>query len=357
MSELRKVEIQDDCSEKFVFSINSKDSSSLYQSRTSDRKSEVCLPGLDIVGPSILGDKNIRTAYGAIKIDADGNASLFDADGKSIVFSYGPNKGDKFEWQGDVLKRIITSDRTLTFDSERDLWSIKLVNGSVLSREDAQVKGHSARFISGSFEKTFELNGAITLGRLNDNYQQFLLEVKRVNAYLSPEKTAEMKAKLEVREGICPEPYLDSRGIPTVGIGFNLIKSGARERIESVGADYDGLLRSATAPSERKDFCLTSEQINGLFKSDLADAFKETLTVYPRFEMHPDSVRDVLVDLTFNMGGAKLKEFRRFNMAIENRNYPQAAEFLRQSKYYEQTKTRAVANVATLQSASVKAEQ
>lgn len=339
------------------FSIKAEDSRSLYQRRNNDSTSSLAfLPNLliDSQTRDILNERTVRTAYDAIKIDGVGNASLVASDSSSVVFSYGPNSGDRFEWQGDRLSRIITPDKTYTYDAARDLWSIKNVNGSAMLNEDSVVKTHTARFSSGSFDKTFELSGAITLGRLSEKYQEFLLEANRVNAYLSPEKTAELKAKLEVREGVCPEPYIDSRGIPTVGIGFNLIKYGARERIESVGADYDGLLKSAGAPRANKDFCLTPDQMNKLFKGDLADAFKETLDVYPRFEAHPDSVRDVLVDLTFNMGGGKLKEFRRFNQAIDNGNYAQAAEFLRQSKYYEQTKTRAVANVATLQTAGAR---
>jgi GH24 family phage-related lysozyme (muramidase) len=39
-----------------------------------------------------------------------------------------------------------------------------------------------------------------------------------------------------------PKVYLDSRGIKTIGHGFNLERTGARAAIKAVGADYDRIL-------------------------------------------------------------------------------------------------------------------
>ena len=33
--------------------------------------------------------------------------------------------------------------------------------------------------------------------------------------------------------------YLDSKEIPTIGMGFNLHKNGASQKTESVGGDFD----------------------------------------------------------------------------------------------------------------------
>jgi len=42
-------------------------------------------------------------------------------------------------------------------------------------------------------------------------------------------------------EGNKPCMYKDTLGHPTIGIGFNLDRSDAREKITSVGADYDNV--------------------------------------------------------------------------------------------------------------------
>src|SRR3990172_5316451 len=40
-------------------------------------------------------------------------------------------------------------------------------------------------------------------------------------------------------EGKKSKAYLDSRGIPTIGIGFNLQRADARQLLKDVGADYN----------------------------------------------------------------------------------------------------------------------
>ena len=55
--------------------------------------------------------------------------------------------------------------------------------------------------------------------------------------------------------------YKDPKNIPTIGIGFNLIKPGAKEQIEGVGADYNAVLNGSQ--------CLNATQILMLFKEDM----------------------------------------------------------------------------------------
>ena len=54
--------------------------------------------------------------------------------------------------------------------------------------------------------------------------------------------------QLEKHEGKRTKVYKDSRGISTIGIGFNLERAGAKKSIEALGLDYSKIL-GGCAPS------------------------------------------------------------------------------------------------------------
>ena len=58
--------------------------------------------------------------------------------------------------------------------------------------------------------------------------------------------------------------YKDTRGIPTIGIGYNLENPGARSAIAAVGADYESILSGKT--------CLTDSQVMQLFEPSYQSA-------------------------------------------------------------------------------------
>ena len=50
----------------------------------------------------------------------------------------------------------------------------------------------------------------------------------------------------QLNEGYCHHVYKDNlRHIPTIGVGFNLLKEGAQKQIESVGANYNAVLNGS----------------------------------------------------------------------------------------------------------------
>ena len=58
--------------------------------------------------------------------------------------------------------------------------------------------------------------------------------------------------------------YKDSRGIPTIGIGYNLNNPGARAALAAVGANYDSIMSGAS--------CLTDAQVMELFEPSYQSA-------------------------------------------------------------------------------------
>ncbi len=70
--------------------------------------------------------------------------------------------------------------------------------------------------------------------------------------------------RMKENEGYSKSMYLDTKGLPTIGIGFNLARSDARAKITAVGANYDLIM------AHKQN--LTDAQIRTLFNGDMAQA-------------------------------------------------------------------------------------
>jgi len=157
------------------------------------------------------------------------------------------------------------------------------------------------------------------------------------------EKTKKMVAQHEGRE---PYAYLDTKKHPTVGVGFNLDRKDARERIEAIGGNYDRV-RSG------KDR-LSDEQIDTLFEqtfnevTDVAKRFTDKQAVDKDgkakqkptpFDDHPDDVQSILIDMAM-MGEGSLAKFVKFKDALDKKDYKTAAKEMVDSEWYREVKTR-----------------
>jgi hypothetical protein len=63
--------------------------------------------------------------------------------------------------------------------------------------------------------------------------------------------TSQAETRIAEYEGKRAHVYTDTPGHPSVGIGFNLDRHGAKDALQAVGADYDkvrGIRRWATGP-------------------------------------------------------------------------------------------------------------
>ena len=142
-------------------------------------------------------------------------------------------------------------------------------------------------------------------------------------------------------EGYKPKVYLDTEGHPTVGIGFNLDRSDARQRLTAVGADYDAV-RSGSAP-------LTDYQIRTLFNDDMASAVSCAsswlYSIWGRLSMDR---RSAIADMAFNLGCSGLKKFRNMKAALERLDYSGAAREMRDSRWCRQVKSRCDRNIACM---------
>jgi GH24 family phage-related lysozyme (muramidase) len=145
--------------------------------------------------------------------------------------------------------------------------------------------------------------------------------------------------QIMLHEGVRSSVYRDTKGIPTVGVGFNLTKPGARELIEGVGANYDDI-RSGRA-------ALSRQQIVQLMSDDIETAINDARSLFSNFDELDGRRQRALIDLAFNMGRTRLAKFRETRRAIENFDFERASLLLRKTRWFRQVGVRAL-NVINL---------
>ena len=136
-------------------------------------------------------------------------------------------------------------------------------------------------------------------------------------------------------------------GIPTIGVGFNLRKSGAKTRITNVGANYNKIIG--------KSQCLTDSQIRDLFDEDMAEAVQCAASWLSKVWYKLGNTRQsVIADMAFNLGCSRLKQFRKMKAAIEKQDYTKAAAEMRNSRWCRQVKSCCDRNIKCMKSTTPK---
>ncbi len=148
------------------------------------------------------------------------------------------------------------------------------------------------------------------------------------------------KSWIERWEGRRAKVYTDSAGHPTIGIGFNLDRADAVEKIAALGVSYDDLRAGAVE--------LSDDQIDALFSADLETAIEGARSNVSSFDGLPDEKQMVVVDLVFNLGASGFAAFKRTIAAIEAQLWSQAADEMEDSLWFRQVGLRAQADVALM---------
>jgi lysozyme len=112
-------------------------------------------------------------------------------------------------------------------------------------------------------------------------------------------------------EKIQLEPYIDTAGKLTIGIGRNLSDCGIR-----------------------------LDEAELMFQNDLKQTIGE-LEPLSWFSSQPQGVQNALINMNFNLGITKLLEFKEMITALENKNYSAAAQAVLNSIWAKQVHQRA----------------
>lgn len=122
-------------------------------------------------------------------------------------------------------------------------------------------------------------------------------------------------------------------------------KSGARQRIANVGANYNDILR--------KRECLTDGQIRDLFDDDMAEAVQCARSWLSAVWSELGTTRQsAMADMAFNLGCSRFKQFRKMKAALERQDYNQAAYEMQDSRWCRQVKSRCDRDIACMKTTS-----
>ncbi|MGH9445400.1 MAG: glycoside hydrolase family protein [Terriglobia bacterium] len=140
--------------------------------------------------------------------------------------------------------------------------------------------------------------------------------------------------------GMQPKVYMDSKGHPTIGIGFNLDRPDAPAAIAALGLDYNEV-RAGTQE-------LTIDQIKQLFVQDVNRAITDLRQKVQNFDGLPDGAQMVLVDMVFNLGAAGFGDFSHMISALLVPDWNTVAAEMTNSLWYKQTGQRSQADVGVI---------
>lgn len=183
------------------------------------------------------------------------------------------------------------------------------------------------------------------LGIMDSDYKnQIMTHIKNIRAeqYLNSFKAppppmdpviSSIKDRVIKHEGSKAFKYLDSRGIPTIGVGFNLNRGDAAVQLKKVGANPDKV-KAGKSP-------LTQDQINALLFTDLKQAKANAQDLVPNLSNLPTKVQGVLTEMVFNLGKTGLSEFKNFLTHIQRKDFDAASEEMLRSTWAKQVGDRA----------------
>ena len=142
-------------------------------------------------------------------------------------------------------------------------------------------------------------------------------------------------ALIQQGEGFRSCKYLDTMGIPTICYGYNLKNGSARADISSVGGNFDQVMSGAQCLSQAQCTTLLQKRVN-VARSGESAIFGNSITCA--------CAKNVLVDMTYNLGQAGLASFNQFNSLMKQGKWAAAAQDLAGTAYCRQVGTRCTRN-------------
>ena len=121
-----------------------------------------------------------------------------------------------------------------------------------------------------------------------------------------------LAAQLRLHEGVEHKPYKCTAGYLTIGVGRNIEERG-----------------------------LSDDEIDYILNNDVDIAASELASTFDWFAGLDDVRMRVVVDMVFNLGMPRFKQFQNMLAAIEAQDWPEAAAQMMDSRWAKQVGARA----------------
>lgn len=127
--------------------------------------------------------------------------------------------------------------------------------------------------------------------------------------------------------------YKDSKGIPTIGHGFNLDAAS--------NADVFKQVTGLTVDEAKAGAAITKAQQDALLNHTIARAEADARMLVPGFDKLPSEAQDAIGNFVFNVGYTTASKFKSTLAAINRGDGAAAADSILKSQYAKQVGSRA----------------
>ena len=131
-----------------------------------------------------------------------------------------------------------------------------------------------------------------------------------------------LRDQLKIDEGCVNSVYLDHLNLPTVGIG-HLVTEWDDEYGKPLGTE------------------VSEDRVNELFDQDVQVTIDECKLLYNDFDELPEEAQQIIANMMFNMGRPRLSRFHKMKKAVDARDWVEAGNQMKDSRWYNQVTTRA----------------
>ncbi len=151
---------------------------------------------------------------------------------------------------------------------------------------------------------------------------------------------------IKIDEGSSNYAYIDTRGYSTIGVGFNYSDPSAKKIMKEVNmSDTDINKVLSCTPSTKKpddtSSCasITDEQVNSLLEKSINIAKNNAIEYVggeAAFNALSEKIQKAVIDMSFNLGGNKLKDFKEMLKGIKANDNEKIAYEIINSDYCKQ---------------------
>ena len=131
-----------------------------------------------------------------------------------------------------------------------------------------------------------------------------------------------LREEITFDQGVKYEVYLDHLGLPTFGIG-HLVTKNDEEYGEDVG------------------YPVSEQRVNEVFELDMKIVLDDCKILYDDFDDLPEEAQHIIANMMFNLGRPRLSKFKKMKEAVDNRDWQEASNQMKDSKWYRQVTLRA----------------